>query len=111
MLGILLLYFIGKKFYELADKFEKHKWLYAILSIVVYYSAGFILTAVMMVLDLMVFEWDFDWDATWGMSYLSIPFGLLGAWIFYGILKNIWEKSVILVKDEIQDIGKPGLDV
>ena len=34
MLGLLLIYFIGKYFYDLAAEFEKNKWLYAILGVV-----------------------------------------------------------------------------
>lgn len=106
MLGIFLLYFIGKRFYDLAALFGRHKWFYAILSIVVYYGVGALLVALVVILDLMVFEWNFDWEASWGVSYISIPFGLLGVWIFDVLLKNRWEKLAIVVIDEIQDIGK-----
>lgn len=110
MLGILLLYFIGKRFYELAGTFGKNKWLYAILSIVVYYSAAALLIVVVMFLDLIIFQWDIDWEATWGWGYISIPFGLLGVWVFYILLKRYWEKPIVLIKDEIQEIGTSEID-
>lgn len=106
MLGILLIYFIGKQFYKLAEDFNQNKWLYAILGIVSYYGLGFAFTFLIALLDVMVFEWGFDWESSYGMNLLIIPFGLLSVWGFYSILKNRWEKSVSLVKDEIQDIGK-----
>ena len=106
MLGLLLLYFIGKKFYALAGLLGKHKWLYSILSAVCYFVVGFILSGLVIILDLMVFEWNFNWEASWGMSYISVPFGLLGVLIFYNFLKNSWERFEILVKDDLQDMGK-----
>lgn len=107
MLSILLFYFIGKQFYVLAEKYKQNKWLYAILSIVVYYAGGFILTLPIMLLDIFVFEWGYDWEASYGVNLLVIPLGLLSVWGFYYILKNRWKKSLVMVKDEIQDIGKP----
>ena len=88
MLGLLLLYFIGKKFHDLSGLFGNHKWLYSVLSIVSYFFVGFILTGLVMILDLMVFEWKFDWDSTWGMRYISVPLGLLGVTVFYTLLNT-----------------------
>jgi len=39
MLGILLLYWIGKYYYKLAEAHDKSKWGYAILGIVMYYAS------------------------------------------------------------------------
>lgn len=106
MLGILLIYFIGKRFYDLSVEYNQNKWLYAILSIIVYYGVGTLLLVGLMFLDLLVFEWGFDWEKNYGMSLLMIPLGLLAVWIFYHFLENRWKKSVVIVKDEIKDIGK-----
>ena len=38
MLGLLLLYFVGKYFYNLAKEYNKSNWGFAILGIVVYYG-------------------------------------------------------------------------
>ena len=106
MLGILLIYFIGKQFYALAEKYKQNKWLYAILSIVVFYGAGLVFGVILGVFDVL-FEWEIDWDANYGINLLGIPVGLLACWGFYYLLKTRWEKSVKVVRDEIQDIGKP----
>lgn len=106
MLGVLLIYFIGKRFYDLSEEYDQSKWGYAILGIVVYYALGFLLVMVIVLLDVWVFNWDFDWDSSFGMNLLVLPFGLLAVWIFYHILENKWKKKIIVVKDEIQDIGK-----
>ena len=110
MLGILLIYFIGKQFYELAQDFDKNKWLFGIIGVIAYYAVGFVLVFIIAFLDYTVFEWGFDWESRFGMNLLVIPFGLLGDWLLYTLLKNRWKNSVVLVKDEIQDIGKPTED-
>ena len=106
MLSILLIYFIGKRFYDLSIEFNKNKWVYGILGIVAYYVIGGILVFIIAFLDIYVFGWEFDWESRFGVSYLSIPAGLLGVWGLYMVLENRWKKSVILIKDEINDIGK-----
>jgi hypothetical protein len=106
MLGLLLIYFIGKQFYVLAEKFKQNKWLFAILSVVVYYAAGLMLGVIIGVLAILL-EWEIDWDNNFGINLLGIPVGLLACWGFYYLLKTRWEKSVVVVKDEIGDIGKP----
>ena len=37
MLGLLLIYWIGKKYYELATEHNRSPWGYAILGVFVYY--------------------------------------------------------------------------
>ena len=105
MLGLLLIFFIGKYFYELAQDFYKHRWLYAFLGIVVYYASGAIFGVILGVFDLL-FELNINWDESFGINLLGIPIGLAGCYLFYTILKNKWRKEEDLSKDEIDDIGK-----
>jgi len=105
MLGILLIYFIGKRFYDLSVDYKQNKWLYAILSIVVYYVSGLVFGVVLALLDIL-FNWGIDWDNNFGINLLGIPVGLLTVWGFYSILESRWKKSIVLVKDEINDIGR-----
>ncbi|MBD0825093.1 hypothetical protein [Aestuariibaculum marinum] len=107
MLSILLIYFMGKKFYELAIQYNQNKWLYAVLSIVVYFVSTFIFGIVLAVLDEFVFNWYIDWDNNSFISYLGIPVGLLSLYGFYKFLESRWKKNIVIIKDEIQDIGKP----
>ena len=106
MLGILLIYFIGKRFYDLAEEFNQNKWVYAILSVVIYYALGTVFVFIVALLDIMVFEWGFDWESTYGMNLLIVPFGLLAVWGFYMLLENRWKRANPVIKDEIDDIGK-----
>ncbi|MGB5417909.1 hypothetical protein [Algibacter sp.] len=106
MLGILLIYFIGKRFYDLSEEYNQNKWLYAILSVVIYYVAGFVVGIIIALLDLYIFNWGIDWDNNFGINLLGLPAGLLILWGFYIFLENKWKKSVLVIKDEINDIGK-----
>ena len=105
MLGLILIYFIGKKFYDLANQYQQNKWLYAILSIVVYYASGAVFGVILGVLDALLM-WGIDWDNNFGINLLGIPIGLLAVYGFYLLLASKWRKIVKIVKSEIDDIGK-----
>ncbi len=62
------------------------------------------LGAIIGVLDVL-FEWNIDWDNAASINFIGIPAGLLACWGFYKLLQWRWEK-IVVVKDEIQDIGK-----
>lgn len=106
MFGVLLIYFIGKRFYDLSEEFNKNKWLFAILGIAVYYGMGFLSVMIIVLLDMLIFEWNFDWESSFGINLLVIPFGLLAVWGYYMLLENRWKKTVVIVKNEINNIGK-----
>lgn len=106
MLGLVLIYFIGKKFYDLAIEFNQKKWLWAILGGVAYYFGAMIIGGVTLgVLD-GLFSLGINWENSFVIGLLALPFGLLTVYIFYILLKKNWEKSVVVVTDEIQDIGQ-----
>ena len=105
MLGILLIYFIGKRFYDLSVEYNQNKWLFAILSIVVYYVSGLVFGVILALLDIL-FDWGIQWEDNFAINLLGVPVGLLAVWGFYTILKSKWKKPVAIVKDEISDIGK-----
>jgi len=106
MLGIVFLYFIGKYFYKLAEEFNKNKWLFAILGIAIYYFGTFVGGIVLGILDEFV-GIGFDWDNNLALGIIALPFGLAAAYLFYFLLKKQWQKSIVIVEDEIHDIGKP----
>ncbi len=106
MLGLLLLFFIGKYYYELAQDYYKHRWLYGVLGIVIYYmgtfAGGFIIGFLA-----VLFDWSLNWGNTTALGLLVLPFGIILAYVVYVLLKKKWKKETIKVKDEIQDIGRP----
>lgn len=42
MIGIFLIFWIGKSYYELAHEYDRSRWGYAILGIVTYYGGTFL---------------------------------------------------------------------
>ncbi len=105
MLGLILLYFIGKKFYELADKFEKSKWGYAIAGITVYYF-GAICIGMIIVLILEYFElFNIDSVNDTVLGILLAPFGIVCCYVLYIILEKKWEKEKPQLDNIIEEIG------
>jgi hypothetical protein len=90
----------------LSVEYDKNKWLYGILGVVAYYLIGGLFVFIVAFLDIYLFEWGFDWESRFGVNYLSLPTGLLGVWCLYIILEKKWKKSVLAIKDEINDIGE-----
>ncbi|WP_274475706.1 hypothetical protein [Mangrovimonas aestuarii] len=103
MLGFVLIYWIGKYFYRLADQFNQKKWLFAILGVGFYYASMFVGGAILGFLDAL-FNWGVNWDNAF-IGLLAIPFGLSAVYLFYTLLKKKWEKSFVEEKDEIDQIG------
>ena len=109
MLGLIIIFFIGKYYYELAAQFNKNKWVYAIIGIVVYYAAAGVLGIILGFADVM-FELGIDWNNAIGLNLLGIPAGLAAVYGLYYILKRKWTGEMIVPEDEIMKIGKPEND-
>ena len=108
MLGLLLIYFVGKRFYDLAVKYDKNKWLFAILGVVSYYATVFIIQMIIFSIYLVQTEIiDFDRSTELIVGFASIPFGLAACWGFYMFLQKKWKKGITVSADSIDDIGKP----
>jgi len=105
MLGIFLIYFIWKKFAELAEEYDNKKWVYGLTGVIAYYAGTFLSGIFIGILDL-IFSWGIDWDANnLGLSLLGIPFGLGTCYLLYYLLQRKWEKEVVIA-DTIDDIGE-----
>ncbi|GAA4933547.1 hypothetical protein GCM10023314_02520 [Algibacter agarivorans] len=105
MLGILVIFFIGKYYYELAQDYYRNRWLYGLLGIGLYYAGSAVGGAVVAVAD-ELFDLSVNWDSLFSLSIIAISFGISFPGLFYIVLKRQWEKSVLVIKDEINDIGK-----
>ena len=105
MLGLLLIYFIGKYFYNLAEEHHKSKWGYAILGVVSYYL-GTILAGIAFAI---IFElWgstSIDQMSEIALNFMALPFGILMCVGLYYFLKKRWEKSIHIEADIIDEIG------
>ncbi|MES2811750.1 MAG: hypothetical protein V4670_04700 [Bacteroidota bacterium] len=103
MLGILLLYFVWKRFADLAEQYRKSRksngW-FGILS----YFGGTLLGGIIVGLFDAVFGLNVDYDNNMLMNLLGIPFGILGCVVLYWFLEKKWEKEIVEI-DSIDDIG------
>jgi len=108
ILGLVLLYWIGKYFYKLSEEYDKSKWGFAILGIVVYY-AGSILAGIIILLFIDIFSDNYTDDSISDimLSLISFPFGLLSCYLLYSYLKKTWEKNKPNPNKLIDEIGKP----
>lgn len=83
MLTFIILILVGRSFFNLAKKNNKNPVRFIILGIVSYYFTTFIVD---FVVAFALADFYTDW-----IGYVSIPFGLLAAWITYSILKSTLE--------------------
>jgi len=108
MLGILLLYFLGRKFYRLAEQYEKSQWGYAILGIVFYYVGIFLGWFILGIVYAIFFP-SFDIENPENDFLLSltvIPFGLLVWWLTYKVIEKRFKKITNgekILNDELLD--------
>ncbi len=93
MLGLLLIYYIGKYFYRLSEEYGKKKWLYSILGIVSYYS-GAILFGLGWGLYIEVSGQYQLYEAdSWVIELAAIPFCLATCILFYMLLRHLWSSK------------------
>ena len=105
MLELILIYFVGKKFYDLSEIHNQNKWLFAVLGVLCYFVAAFIFGLIIGIID-AAFGIGIDWDNAILMTLIGLPIGLLACYGFYSILSRKWTKEDERNKKEIDDIGK-----
>jgi hypothetical protein len=104
MLGLLLIYFIGKKFYELAGIHHKNQWGYAVLGVISYYLGTFI-AGIVLIICMELFGTSSIEDVNeFVLSLVALPFGLLTCWGVYVLLEKNWTKERIDDNPDILDI-------
>lgn len=103
MLGLILLYWIGKYFYKLAEEYDKNKWVYAILGIIVYYGGIIAFSFSLGVIAEFVSPGFFDSFNETLLGIIMLPFGILSCYLLYSYLEKTWEKSKPV--NEIDQIG------
>lgn len=109
MLGIFIIYWIGKRYYTLAHDYENSPWPYAILGVVVYYVSQFIV-GITIGLTLPHLVANDSGSSFSTISILGILGGVLVWWIVYELIKRNWEKKYFAEyqdtsDDEIEQIG------
>lgn len=105
MLGLLLIYFVGKKFYDLAFEYDRSRWGFAIAGVVCYYAFTFICAFVIaLFIEINSPGYITDSNEIW-IGMLGIPFGILACWGLYKILENSWIKARAQAQPNTLDSG------
>ena len=106
MLGLILVYWIGKKFYTLADTFEKSKWGFAILGVVVYYGGILLYSIIFGIIAELVSPGFIDTFNETLFGFMMLPFSLLTTYLLYKYLDKTWKKNDPRSLNNIDEIGK-----
>ncbi|NRB60359.1 MAG: hypothetical protein HRU50_10545 [Winogradskyella sp.] len=108
MLSIIFLYWLGKYFYKLAEEYDKNKWGFAILGIVVYYAGTFFFGALIGIILGLTAPDTLENMNEMLLGLLMIPFGILSCYILYKQLEKNWERNKPV--NEIDQIGSSNLE-
>lgn len=106
MLGLVLIYFIGKKFYELSEEHNKSKWKFAILGVLTYYAGTFLAG---LVYELLAMSFGFvsvEKMNNFKLALIALPFGIISCYLLYYFLEKSWKKEKNNSSNSIDDIGK-----
>lgn len=106
MVGLILLYFVGKAFYDLAGVNNRGQWLFAILGVGSYY-AGILLGGVLIGIGYEIFAGPVDELNDTLLGVAGLPVGVLVCWGFYRMLKNRWENKQTF-SDATEDVLDAG---
>ena len=102
MLGIILIYIIGKNFYRLSDENNKNNWAFAILGVVSYYATA-IVAVMIFAIFYELYGNSIDDVNEKLLDFMSLPFGIGGCYLTYKYLEKKWEKKHFTFDDEILD--------
>lgn len=107
IIGLFLIYSIGRSFFKLARDREKNKWLFAVLGVMSYY-AGIVVGVIIIFIisDLFLSSYyDIENVNETLLGLIAIPFGILACWGFYKILEKNWktEDETYIKDDSILD--------
>jgi membrane protein implicated in regulation of membrane protease activity len=102
MIGILLLYFIGKYFKDLAELNNKKPWPWAILGIVIYYAGTFLGGIIIAGISIAI-DYNLDGIPDIVVSLMALPFGLLATWIGYRMLEKSWSRQTNVDTNTLDD--------
>ncbi|MBX2828672.1 MAG: hypothetical protein KTR22_10940 [Flavobacteriaceae bacterium] len=106
MLGIVLIYFIGRTFYRLAEQHGRSPWGFAILGVLSYYAGTFILGLALGIALEFWGSYSIDTMSDIQLALIALPAGLLASAALYFILKRIWKKNEKVDENLIDEIGK-----
>jgi len=103
MIGFIILYFIGKKYYVLAEENQKHKWGFAILGIVFYYIGTFLGGLIIALYIELGTTKSVEEIGDTTMGIIGIPFGIALSIGIFKLLEKNWKSSLKYADTDILD--------
>ena len=91
MLVLLLIYFIGKAFYNLAIKHDRNKWLFGMIGVVTYYGMTIIGGLVIVFIAISGGNESILELPEYILGLIGVPVGLLSVWLLHYLLRKNWE--------------------
>lgn len=99
MIGIFIIYWIGKTYYTLAQKHNRSKWGFAILGPVIYYLGSIIGILLIMLGYFATGSEEMFYEINERLlDFMGVPFGALACWGLYQLLKRKWEQKALMPK-------------
>ncbi len=92
MLGLILLIFAGRAFYNLAGQYKKHQWGFAILGVASYYVGLFVGGIIVGIVFELMSPGYVESANELLLGLLGVPIGILTCWLTYNYLKKSWAK-------------------
>ena len=93
ILDILLFYFVGKAFYDLANEYDRSRWGFAVLGVISCYGGVLVGGIVLALIYELGLSKSIEELNEVLLSLMALPFGILMCWGFYHILKRSWSRS------------------
>lgn len=100
MLGLVLLYWIGKYYYKLAEKYNRSRWGFAILGIIAYYSGVVFFGLIIGVITEIISPGFIDNTNEFALSFIIMPFGILSTYSLYKLIENRWKNKYLTHQDD-----------
>ena len=102
MFSLVLVYFVAKSFYELAEKHGKSDWGFAIVGVVSYYAGIFLGGMIIALIQEAISPGTLGSEDSMWVNILAVPLGILSCYGAYVMLKRSWSKP--------REIGRQTLD-
>lgn len=103
MLALILIFFVGKYFFDLAGRYDRSEWGYAILGVITYYAGTFLIGIILGVLGEFAVISDVESIPSVVLTIVAIPAGALSSYVLYRYLENRWDKPTYEPPSDVLD--------
>ena len=105
MLTLVLIYFLGKRMYDLAEEHQKNAWGNAIIAVLIFYAGTFIGGAIIGIILMLFTEVLIEEQSDIFWSLIALPFGLAAWYGYLAYFRKKWEKEQKEFTSELDEIG------